>query len=92
MKTHTLAALPAALPAVLVAAGLALSACASNSTEWTRPGATAEDIKRDSYWCTRTTRDKFYKMGDKSESGKRTATRAVNAECMKKRGYKQVKK
>ncbi len=80
------------LTAAAVAAALLASACGHDEAEWTRPGATAEDVKRDKYWCTRYKRDRYIKMGSKSTNELRPGTKAIDHKCMRRRGYKVVKK
>ncbi len=80
------------LTAAAVVAALVTNACGHDEVEWTRPGATAEDIKSDKYWCTRVRRDKFIKMGAKTTNELRPSTKTIDHKCMRRRGYKVVKK
>ena len=53
--------------------------------QWSKAGATTEDVKRDIYWCTTVRRD--FRRADVSPIEERAPTRSVDTECMEGRGY-----
>jgi hypothetical protein len=74
-----------------LAAALALG-CAGNpppEQQWTRQGATPEDVKRDLYWCTREVAARPRAL-DTPASGRPLVERRVDDECMQNRGYTKV--
>lgn len=83
----------ASLSIALASVGLAtflLAGCAGEP-KWQKAGATESDIKRDKYWCTKVTREKFHKSGPAVVSGEREKTVKLDHDCMKARGYSVVK-
>ena len=70
-------------------AGVVLAGCAGEP-KWQKAGATESDIKRDKYWCTKVTQEKFHKSGNPAISGERVKTVKLDHDCMKARGYSIV--
>jgi hypothetical protein len=72
-------------------AALALG-CATTPPEqqWTKSGATPEDIKRDLYWCSTLTRDPPRALD--TPSTERRVTQKVDEICMQNRGYTKVER
>jgi len=55
--------------------------------QWTKSGATPEDVKRDLYWCT--TRVERRRVTD-TPASERRISEVVDEECMEKRGYSKA--
>lgn len=70
----------AALGAALVAACQA----AAPETQWSKSGATPEDVKRDLYWCSRQVEQRRV---NQTPADPRRVSTVVDEECMEKRGY-----
>ena len=72
-----------------LAAAAALLALGCQTTppeeQWTKSGATIEDVKRDLYWCTTTKRSP--PTPNDTPATQRPATRSVDNACMEGRGY-----
>ena len=56
--------------------------------QWTKSGATVDDVKRDLYWCT--TLKRPTPSAQETPATRRDPVRAVDAECMEGRGYSRV--
>jgi hypothetical protein len=52
--------------------------------QWTKNGATPEDVRRDLYWCT-TVRERRSAL--QTPADPRRISEVVDDECMEKRGY-----
>ena len=70
-------------------ASLPLLGCQTKPPEqqWTKSGATVEDVKRDLYWCTTSRRTP---QVEGTPATARPPTQTVDDECMEKRGYRKA--
>lgn len=57
--------------------------------QWSRQGATPEDVKRDLFWCTGEVSIPMRAL-DTPASGRPRSKVTVDDECMETRGYKKV--
>lgn len=57
-------------------------------TQWSKAGATTEDVKRDLYWCTVQRRHRSFVQ--QSPADARPPERVVDEACMEGRGYAKV--
>ncbi len=75
----------------LAGLALGLAACASTppDRQWTRPGATPEDVRTALYWCSQTKVDPSRALGTPADGDRRTRTE-VDAECMEGRGFSRA--
>ena len=73
-------------------ASLALAGCQTKplAEQWTKPGATADDVRRDLYWCSSMKRPTPAPLD--TPATQRDPVRAVDDECMEGRGYQKVAK
>lgn len=73
--------------AIIAAAAiaLALGACAKDK-KWVKEGASPNTLRSDLYWCSRVKVEKFKEFNPKTPD--RRTERHVDAECMRKRGYR----
>ncbi len=67
---------------------LAGCATSSPSQEWTKPGATPEDVKSALFWCTSQTSERRHVL-DTPVAERRVRT-TVDDDCMEKRGFTKV--
>ncbi len=68
-----------------VAAALVMGCQATPAhQQWTKDGATPEDVKRDLYWCT--TRVSQRRVLD-TPATERAPRQVVDDDCMERRGY-----
>jgi hypothetical protein len=70
----------------LAAAALVLGCQSATPADqqWTKTGATPEDVKRDLYWCT-TVRE--HRTALQTPADQRRVSQSVDDECMARRGY-----
>ena len=73
------------LSLALVASSLLLG-CQTKPAEqqWSKSGATVEDVKRDLYWCTNSKRTP---QAEGTPATARPPTEVVDDACMENRGY-----
>jgi len=58
--------------------------------QWTRQGATPEDVKSDLFWCTTEVAIPSRAQDTPAASGRARSELRVDGECMENRGYKRV--
>ncbi|MBL8664806.1 MAG: hypothetical protein HUU30_11410 [Burkholderiaceae bacterium] len=71
--------------AAVLAAGC--TSAAPSHEQWTKQGATPEDIKRDLYWCT-TVREQRRVL--QTPADEKRVREIVDEDCMEKRGYRKT--
>jgi hypothetical protein len=73
-------------------ASLALAGCQTTPPErqWTKAGASADDVRRDLYWCSSLKRPAPGPLD--TPATQRDAVRSVDDECMEGRGYQKMSK
>lgn len=76
----------AALATMLV---LGCANTAPPEQQWTRQGATPEDVKRDLFWCTGEVAVRSRALETPASGRPRTQVR-IDGDCMESRGYKKV--
>lgn len=58
--------------------------------QWTKPGATVDDVRRDLYWCSSIRRPT--PNPNDTPATQREAVRSIDSECMEGRGYQRAPK
>ena len=58
--------------------------------QWTRQGATPEDVKRDLFWCTGEVAVPSRAMESPGSASRPRTEVRVDGECMESRGYKRA--
>jgi len=73
-------------------ASLLVAGCQTTPPErqWTKAGASVEDVKRDLYWCSSMKRPTPAPLD--TPATQRDVVRSVDDECMEGRGYQKVSK
>ena len=72
------------LAAFAAALAMGCQATVPADQQWTKSGATPEDVRRDLYWCTTV---QEHRRVLQSPSDERRVRQVVDDECMERRGY-----